>query len=290
MSLSHVVGIVALLTPLMVAATAPSANPPVEVATAVSWMTVMRPEINVLLRNHGDVAVNFSVSFLEPNFDTQPPCVRRSEPELSIGSAQWTLQDGRDDLQSLGIVPPHGWAHRVVVLASSVLRPPCNLNYVIHLTDAAKEWRFQGPVNVPAQPTPLAAVSSAPPVLETSVMVEKDIFDRHLLVRLLVENKGANAERVWVSDRTLKCKPPTRVDWSTERPVPQGQDIGPAFISGHSWAVLVSAVRLIEGESAAGCTGSITLSRPASPEWLPWKTVEFELKPTGQLRPLRFDD
>ena len=278
-----------LLVPSMVPA-AESANQTVQVSTTVNWMTVLKPEVNVLLRNHGNTPVTFGLSFLESNSDTRPPCARRSEPGLKTDFDQWTLRDDRNELQSFGIVPPNGWSHRVVIPTGPVFRPPCDLKYVVNLVNSTEEWRLQGAVHIPALPTPLAAVSSAPPVLETSVMVEKDAFDRHLLVRLLIENKGANSERVWVSDRTLKCKPPTRVDWSTERPVPQGQDIGPAFIPAHSWAVLVSAVRLVNGESEEGCTGSITLSRPASPDWLPWKTVEFGLKPTGHLRLLRLSN
>lgn len=280
-----------MLSPILAGICDSAALPetPFEVSTKVSWNTALRPEINILLWNRTNEAVSFSLSRDPPN-ENRPPCERRVEPLPEVPHDQWTLRDERHLPESLGTIPPKGWAHRAVILTGPYFRPPCEFRFQIRFVDSKDEYSVRGVVNVPASPRRAPPASDSGPMLTADVMIERDLFERHLLVRLLVRNGGDHAERIWISDRSLVCKKGTRMDWSTEQPVPQGQDIGPAFIDEGGWAVLVSAVKLVEGDSSEECWGTMTISRRALSSWVPWKTIRFELSPTGFLRLPEFVD
>lgn len=197
---------------------------------------------------------------------------------------QWTLLDKRDRTESLGVIPAKGWTHRAVVLTGPIFRAPCKYDYVLKFSGSAIE-EVHGTVEVPEAQATQGDLNDGQPALQASVLVERDAFEDHLLVRLLITNNGNRTERVWISGRDIDCKSGKRPGWSTKWPVPQGQDIGPAAVKPADWAVLVGAIDLANrgAEAAQNCSGSLTLSRRTPSKWVEWKTIPFALVPHGYL-------
>jgi hypothetical protein len=259
----------------------------IEVVTSVSWTTASRPEVNVLLQNKTQQSVEFSMSLQEPPDESRPMCTRRAESLPKTLPQHTTL---RDTPESFGRIPARGWTHRAILPTGPYFRAPCEIKLLVRFPGSTIA-DIRTLVHVPeSQPAPIVASDSLPR-LNAGIVVERDMYERHVLVRLLVRNDGHVGEQISISDREIRCNEGSRADWSTEYPVPQGQGIGPASVDPDSWTVLVSAARLINGESFDECEGTLAISRMTPRGLELWKPISFGLLPSGYLQlPLIVDE
>lgn len=238
-----------------------STNNGLSVEARTTWATPAQPEVHLLLRNSTGEVIPFALWIGSMPGDEEIECAGTMQgihPKPFTRFAYW---NGISNGHSTGFVPPHGWAHRSLVLGVHGLLAPCNIPYKLVLLDddGATREVIEGQIEV-VDPLPFDRGEASERGVKSSAIVEKDErYDRRLIVRTLVENKEDHPLVVLVGSRTLECPEGVRAGWALSHATVQGEDVGPFQIRPGKWAVFVAAVDVLSDVGVERCRASFDL-------------------------------
>ncbi len=261
-------------------------NNGLSVEARTTWATPAQPEVHLLLRNPTEKAVPFALWIGSMPGDEDIECAGTMQGVHPKPFTRFAYWNGISTGHSTGFVPPDGWAHRSLVLGVHGLLAPCRVPYKLVLLDdeGATREAINGEIEV-GDPLPFDRGKATNGGVSSSVVVEKDErYDRRLIVRTLVENKGGHPLVVLVGSRTLDCPEGVRAGWALSHATVQGEDVGPFEIQPGKWAVFVTGVDVLSDMGVERCRASFDLLADTPQGLLGLGTTSFPLNVTSRDR------
>lgn len=226
-----------------------------------TWATPAQPEVHLLLRNPTQKAVPFALWIGSMPGDEDIECAGTMQGIRPKPFTRFAYWNGISTGHSTGFVPPNGWAHRSLVLGVHGLLAPCRVPYKLVLLDDEGATRevIDGEIEV-GDPLPFDRGEASNGGMNSSVFVEKDErYDRRLIVRTLVENKGDHPLVVLVGSRALDCPEGVSAGWALSHATVQGEDVGPIQVQPGAWGVFVAGVDALSENGVERCRVSFDL-------------------------------
>jgi hypothetical protein len=183
---------------------------------------------------------------------------------------------------TLGVVPPDGWAHRSFLAGLSGGGAPCQVSYRLTARDGdGHEWRADGVIEAPeSQTVPTREIGAED--VELKGLIEQDRSTRQpiALLRVLARNRGRVAASIGISSIALSCPDGHQPRRDLHYTTLQGEDVGPTILQSSAAHVFVIGIDIpARGLSDCSAAVGITAFEKGGPRSL--TTFDVDLEPGG---------
>jgi len=258
---------------------------PITIEAWSSAVTVLQPEVHVLLRNDSDEPVEFMLQFAlgVPNGGIRCNPDQRG---LSDGLVTKLSRRSRAALKAtLGTVPARGWTHRSFLAGLSGGGAPCRVPYRLTVRDATGgESRLEGTIEAPqrdAMETGLLADSDLH--LESIVEQDRTTLRAVSLVRVLARNTGNVSASIGISGIRFQCPTHDQPTQELHSTTVQGEDVGPMVLPPTAVHVFVIGINVPAGLPLSDCRGVVDVSAFEKDGMRHLTNFTFDLEPRGSL-------